>query len=144
MQMGDLDFMGKSVFDFGTGTGVLAILAEKMGASQVLAIDNDEWSYENARENASGNNATHVSISMEDIGTIDNEFDIILANINRHILLQYMDRLYALCRPNGRIIMSGLLPDDRQIVVTEATSAGFKEENYMELNGWICLLFFKH
>lgn len=140
-QMEDIDFDNKSVFDFGTGTGVLAILAEKMGAAYVLAIDNDEWSYENAQENAAGNNADKVEISMDGIETIDRKFDIILANINRHILLAYMPQLYAICTANGKVIMSGLLNDDKEIIVDAAVSVGFKEVNCKELNGWISLLF---
>lgn len=135
-----IDFAGKQVFDFGTGTGILAILAEKLGAADTLAIDNDEWSYENAHENIACNNCSHIEIvqgSMEHIP--QREYDVILANINRHILLHYMADLYRSVKTGGILLMSGLLTDDEEIVKIAATEAGFTNIETNTLNGWITL-----
>lgn len=143
-QMAEIDFKAKTVFDFGSGTGILAILAEQMGASEVTGIDNDEWSYENAIENAEQNKCRSVKILL---GTIDlvggKDFDIILANINRHILLQYMGQMFENLVDNGKILMSGLLTDDFDIINDSATEVGFKLLNKHELNNWIVLLYQK-
>ncbi|PZF73469.1 50S ribosomal protein L11 methyltransferase [Taibaiella soli] len=143
-EMAEIDFKGKSVFDFGSGTGILAILAEQMGASEVIGIDNDEWSYENAIENAEQNKCKNVKIML---GTIDlvggTQFDVILANINRHILLQYMSDMFAGLVENGKILMSGLLTDDFDIINESAIQVGFKLLGKHELNNWIVLLYQK-
>jgi len=135
-----IDFAGKQVFDFGTGTGILAILAEKLGAANTLAIDNDEWSYENAQENVTRNNCPRIEImqgSMEHIP--QKEYDVILANINRHILLQYMADLYMSVKTGGILLMSGLLTDDEEIVKIAAREVGFTNIETNTLNGWITL-----
>ncbi|MGN6476344.1 MAG: 50S ribosomal protein L11 methyltransferase [Flavipsychrobacter sp.] len=142
--MRDLDFAGSKVFDFGTGTGILAILAEKLGAEYVEAIDNDTWSYENSIENLQRNHCKHVHIKAGSIENVeDTDFNIILANINRHILLQYMSDMYSLLKAGGTILMSGLLKEDRVLITDAATNAGFKEDKYEELNNWIALSFGK-
>jgi ribosomal protein L11 methyltransferase len=144
LMMRDIAFKGASVLDFGTGTGVLAILAEMLGADRITAIDNDIWSVENAVENTERNNCSHIEVlqgSIEDIH--DDKEDIILANINRHILLQYMPRLYGRLDSGGQILMSGLLTDDREIIVEAATNAGLQFKQIKEQNNWIALLFEK-
>ena len=144
MQMMGLDFKKKSVLDFGTGTGVLAIFAEMLGAETILAIDNDEWSVENAIENAARNNCRRITVlkaSMEDIPAGKN--DIILANINRHILLQHMADMYERLADGGLIVMSGLLAADRDIIVEGAGSAGFRLISEGSIDNWIALLFGK-
>src|ERR1700744_1567388 len=82
-----LDFQGRRVLDFGTGTGVLAILAERLGASAVVAVDNDDWSIDNARENLAANHCTRTRILKTDTTPASGPFDIILANINKHVIL---------------------------------------------------------
>ncbi len=144
MFMKDMDLSDKSVLDFGTGTGVLAILAEMLGANAINAIDNDKWSVENAIENIERNDRKHISVqegSLEDIPA--ETYDVILANINRHILLQYMPSLYLRSKSNGMILMSGLLAEDKDIIMQAATGAGFHFIKIMELNNWIALLFNK-
>ena len=118
-QMRDINFSMKSVLDFGTGTGILAILAEMLGSKDLLAIDNDEWSVENALENIGRNNCREISVvkgSIEDIEGKD-RFDIILANINRHILLNHMKNLFDGINTNRLLLMSGLLSDDKEIIL---------------------------
>ena len=140
--MRNIDFKGKQVFDFGSGTGVLAILADQLGAKHVLAIDNDEWAYLNAHDNITTNNATHVVVKQAVLDDVQTEkFDVILANINRHILLQYMDQLGKMLETNGDLLMSGLLVEDEGIIVEAANSTGLKLLQRAEDNNWITLLF---
>src|SRR5690606_22634922 len=118
-QMEQLDFNNKTVFDFGTGTGILAILAELLGADKILAIDNDKWSIENSMENINRNHCHNITVSGKDILEIDpaaTAFDIILANINRQILTQYMLQLSSLLNTKGQIIISGFLEEDIKVL----------------------------
>ncbi|MDI9320225.1 MAG: 50S ribosomal protein L11 methyltransferase [Phycisphaerales bacterium] len=141
-QMAQLDCSNKHVFDFGTGTGVLAILAEHLGASRVVAIDNDEWSYENTQENIVLNHCERISVSMDSIENFDwlPSYHIILANINRHILLDYMEAMEQLLYKEGILLMSGLLTDDEIMVCEAAISAGFTVQKVSRLNNWISIL----
>ncbi|HRO41539.1 MAG TPA: 50S ribosomal protein L11 methyltransferase [Flavipsychrobacter sp.] len=142
--MKEIAFEDKSVFDFGTGTGILAILAEKLGAKNVVAIDNDEWSYQNAVENAERNSCSKISIKIGSIETIvTNRFDVVLANINRHILLEYMGDIYTATKPNGFVLMSGLLEVDEDTIVETALNQGFVLEGKNTDSGWIVLKFFR-
>ncbi|MGC4058259.1 MAG: 50S ribosomal protein L11 methyltransferase [Chitinophagaceae bacterium] len=140
-QMGDIDFKGKKVLDFGTGTGVLAILAEKLGAVDIMAIDNDSWSIENAQENCATNACGSVHVSDTDIEAIPagTTFDVILANINRNILLQYMQIMQRLLIAGGTLLMSGLLTEDETVIRESAAAAGFSWEATLTRNNWICI-----
>ncbi len=138
--MKDVDFANKSVIDFGTGTGVLAILAGMLGATDITAIDNDEWSVSNATENMIRNNRERVAVaraSLEDLPK--RQYHIILANINRHILLQYLPDMYELLFDGGLLLMSGLLIADEQLVADAADAAGFSVKLVSERNGWISI-----
>lgn len=140
-KMRDVDFQGKKVFDFGTGTGILAILAEKLGADQIVAIDHEEWAYENTLENAVRNGCSKIIASCSSLeGVTENRFDVILANINRHILLQYMRQMYGMLVSGGLILMSGLLTEDREIILKSAEEAGFELMQDGMLNNWIVLM----
>lgn len=142
--MQEMDFKDKTVFDFGTGTGILAVLAEKLGAKEVLAVDNDEWSYENASENVQKNNTENIRValgSMDDVE--DRVFDVVLANINRHILLKYMELLWKKTGEKGKIVMSGLLSEDREVILEAAQNQGFKLKDEKEENHWKAFLFLK-
>lgn len=141
-QMQKLDFKGKSVFDFGTGTGILAILAEKLGAEKILAIDNDEWSFENAKENKERNNCTKIDIQLSSV-LPQQSFDMVLANINRNVILQYMPYLNVLVNNNGMLLLSGLLVDDKEDIVEACRQKGFLMVNESEKTNWISLLFEK-
>jgi len=137
--MSALTFTGKQVFDYGTGTGILAIIAEKEGAKKVVATDNDEWSIANATENFNRNNCRNILlINTEEIPGTD-KYDIILANINRNVLLQSMACLQQHLSPEGVLIMSGLLADDAGIIEKEAKKNRLVLTGQRELNGWICM-----
>jgi ribosomal protein L11 methyltransferase len=138
-QMSAIDFKGKSVFDFGTGTGILAILAEKLGAASVLAIDADPWSIENATENIAGNNCSKISLAMSSQPP-SKAFDIILANINRNVILQYLPQLKVGLSPNGLLLLSGLLQTDESDLVEACLRERFDLKKRTERNKWISLL----
>lgn len=120
--LGGMDLAGKRVLDMGTGTGVLAILAEKMGASYVEAIDIDEWAYRNVVENIESNACTKTKALLGDASllTSDKSFDVVIANINRNILLRDMERYMGVLGEEGTLILSGFyesdLPDIRRCV----------------------------
>lgn len=142
MQMMEyLSFTGKSVYDFGTGTGVLAILAEKLGATQILAVDNDDWCIENANENILNNDTKHISIKKVGSAYQDHQFDIILANVNRHIIEANMQELTQVAHLESELILSGLLIEDQEDMIKLATEKGWSFVKSQPLNGWVSLLF---
>lgn len=120
-----IPFHNKRVLDFGCGTGVLAILAEKLKATSVIAIDNEPWSVENAIDNAKRNQCSCIDVRIDDIATIQPPFNIILANINLNILLQYMPILSGLLTSNGILLMSGILKDDLAVLSDAALQHHF-------------------
>ncbi len=134
-----VDFEGKSVLDFGTGTGVLAVLAERLGAASVLAVDNDDWSIENARENIRENRCVKVAIEKMDRPPTDRCFDVILANINKHILLREMAGMGQQMKEGGVILMSGLLVEDFEDVEDQALINQLSVSARTTRGSWICL-----
>jgi ribosomal protein L11 methyltransferase len=139
--MGRDDYKGKRVLDFGTGTGVLAILAEKLGAAEIDAIDNDDWSIENAAENILFNGCSRITLAQADHLSFNKKFDIILANINRNVLLANMAQLQQHLDLSGVLIMSGLLSGDREIIEKTAKEAGLAMAAELQKDGWIALRF---
>jgi len=137
--MQNLDFSGKTILDFGTGTGVLAILAERLGAADVLAIDNDDWSIENAKENSIENHCIKVVVQKSDTVPENLPFDIILANINKHVLLREMVNMGQQLKDGGVILMSGLLHEDLEDIENEAESRELSVSVRRTRGSWICL-----
>ncbi|HET7000014.1 MAG TPA: 50S ribosomal protein L11 methyltransferase, partial [Puia sp.] len=135
--MEHLDLQQKSVLDFGTGTGVLAILACKMGADPVMAIDSDELSIDNARENIAVNDCEKVKVELKDSLTGTGRFDIILANINLRVILENMDSIRQHLNQTGVLIGSGVLESDKEKIRELATAAGFTFELQMIRDNWM-------
>ncbi|WP_207513559.1 50S ribosomal protein L11 methyltransferase [Longitalea luteola] len=138
--MQQLSFTDKTVLDFGTGTGVLAILAEKLGAKPILAIDNDEWSINNAEENIALNHCSNITIQQADTLDMSTEFDIILANINKHVLIANMHAIKQHLTLDGVVIMSGLLIGDRPDIEKSAKDSGLSVLASKTRGDWMCLL----
>jgi ribosomal protein L11 methyltransferase len=137
--MAQLNFAATTVFDFGTGTGVLSILAEKLGASSIVAIDNDSWSIENSAENFNINNCDKILL-FNKIDIIKNKcFDVILANINRNTILENLVAIKQHLALKGVLLISGLLGGDQAVVLAKAEKSNLKLNNRLEKNGWICL-----
>jgi ribosomal protein L11 methyltransferase len=141
--MEHLDFSGKSVYDFGTGTGILAILAEQLGAKEVLAVDNDPWCIENSEENILANNCSKISIQQVNSAIQPRDFDIIIANVNRHIIEANMEELSNVSNSNSILIISGLLIEDQEDMIKMASRNDWQFKLAQPLNGWVSLLFNK-
>jgi ribosomal protein L11 methyltransferase len=139
-QMSHFDLNNKTVLDFGTGTGVLAILAEKMGSSQVLAIDNDEWSINNAKENIANNACTKITIALAESVAADMKYDIILANINLNVILQNMPLIAQACQPGAKILLSGFLISDKAAIEAALKDNGLKFSSFTQKLDWISVL----
>ncbi len=139
----DLDFRGKLVLDMGCGTAILAILAVKLGAERVLAIDNDRWAYENALENAERNGLAHkISVVQADAGGIpDERVHIILANINRNILLADMSIYAVHLMPGGLLVLSGFYEDDLPAIEAACGRLKLKRMRYLVRNRWVAAVF---
>jgi ribosomal protein L11 methyltransferase len=139
--MEDMEWKGKSVLDFGCGTGILAILAHRLGAEPITAIDIDPNSVENTLENAKINQSEEGLEVLEGSlpVTAGNRYDRILANINRNVLLDTIFSLYDQTFAPGTVLLSGILVEDRQVVSEKAKKAGFKLEKVLEQGGWICM-----
>ena len=143
-QMAKQDLTGKNVLDFGCGTGILSILAEKSGAASVTAIDIDEWSIQNARENVALNDCRHIDVKNEALTTFSCCFDCIFANINRNVLSDSMPTLSRLLPHGGFLLLSGILWEkDETVIKASAAAEGltFIEEN--QKDAWAALLFQK-
>jgi ribosomal protein L11 methyltransferase len=142
-QMRNITFTGKTVLDFGTGTGVLAIFAEKLGAAEVMAIDNDEWSIQNAKENIIRNDCNKISIARTDTPYSADRSDIILANINKNILVDNMKTLASQLAPSGILLLSGLLLNDEDDISLAAKTSGLLLSGRSIKDNWLCLRFLK-
>lgn len=142
--MQELSVPEKTVLDFGSGTGVLAILAEKMGATRILAIENDPGAVENMLENNGANACTHIEVRTGSLEQTQNEtFDVLLANINRNILIQYASGMAAATRAGGVLIISGILNEDVPMMQTAMEEVGFRTEAIWNEGNWACMRFKK-
>jgi ribosomal protein L11 methyltransferase len=138
------DVEGKTVLDMGCGTAVLAILAKKKNAATVHAIDNDEWAYNNSVENVQRNNFTDIIVEQGDAALLkDRTFDVILANINKNILLADME-IYANSMHSGAIIMfSGFYKNDLEDIKSRALIYGLQYIMHIDKNDWVAAKFLK-
>jgi ribosomal protein L11 methyltransferase len=142
--MRDIDFTGKRVLDYGCGTGILAILAEKLGASEVVALDYDPWCEENTRENLVLNNCTQTVVKLGELQAAgEAPFDIILANINRNVIQSNATALYQLTNPAGTMLCSGFLQSDVAPIATQLGQLGFTQNAQEGKLDWACVRFQK-
>jgi ribosomal protein L11 methyltransferase len=136
------DFSNKSVLDMGCGTAVLAILAEMRGASKVDAIDIDPWCFENSKENVERNNCKNISVVLGDALVLsDRKYDVIIANINRNILLNDMEMYRSCLSKGGELYLSGFYNDDLPIITDCCNKLGFTFVDKKERNRWIAAKF---
>lgn len=137
----NLDLTNKTVLDMGCGTGILAILAKKRNCGKVLAIDNDEWAYTNSVENCERNNVD-IEVVLGDAEQIKtNKFDVIIANINRNILLRDMHLYVDALNLNGLLLLSGFFSVDKEVLTSEANKLGLKSFIENTKNEWTMLGF---
>ncbi|MDB4198897.1 50S ribosomal protein L11 methyltransferase [Polaribacter sp.] len=135
-----LDLENKKVLDMGCGTGILAIFAEMKGAKPLDAIDIDNWCYENSIENVTRNNCKNISVYEGDATLlVDKKYDVIIANINRNILLTDM-KVYTNClEAGGILLLSGFYEQDIPVIDAEVSKYGLKLEKFIQRNNWVAL-----
>ncbi|WP_100615998.1 50S ribosomal protein L11 methyltransferase [Confluentibacter citreus] len=136
------DLQNKSVLDMGCGTGVLAILAEMKGAKPIDAVDYDNWCYLNSLENVERNNRKHITVIEGDASVLKGKnYDVIIANINRNILLNDMGAYVSSLNKNGILFLSGFYNDDIPTIQAECEKYKLKFEEKLERNNWVSLKF---
>lgn len=142
--MRSMNFEGRIVLDMGCGTGILAIYANKLGASDVIAIDNDEWAYNNSLHNIELNDLKHVMVIMGDSTSLAGEqFDVILANINRNVLIEDIPVYDKHLLKGGQVLLSGFYEADLDKVIEATDRQGWKLTDKKTLNRWVAAQFTK-
>tara|TARA_R110002073_G_scaffold145532_2_gene297643 strand:- start:9235 stop:10068 length:834 start_codon:yes stop_codon:yes gene_type:complete len=140
----DLDVAGKKVLDMGCGTGILAIFAEMMGAKPTDAIDIDAWCYENSIENIERNNCKDISVYEGDSSLLKGKrYDVIIANINRNILLSDMKTYTDCLNDEGVLLLSGFYEEDIPVINGEVSLHGLVFNKKIERNNWVALRYLK-
>ena len=135
---------GRKVLDMGCGTGVLAILASEMGALSVDAIDVDDWAFENAQDNCRKNNAGVVTVIKGGRDAIPgSDYNVIIANINRNVLLEDIPAYAGRLAANGILLMSGFYVEDIPVIIEKALESGLNMVNHREQNRWVGIKFIK-
>lgn len=138
----EIELQNKIVLDMGCGSGILAILASMKGAKEVTAIDIDEWSYNNTLENAELNNISNIRVLIGDAAFLtDQSYDMILANIQRNILLQDMETYRSVLKPDGKLLMSGFYRSDLEAIREKAASLEMSLVQIYERSTWCAVLF---
>ena len=138
----DMDLSGKRVLDCGCGTGILSIIASRLGASDIVCYDIDEWSVNNTKHNAGLNKVGNIEVFEGDarvLSHVNGLFDVVLANINRNILLADMPHFKDVMAPGGLLLLSGFFVEDAPLLVEEAHRLGLVVSKQREDNGW-CML----
>lgn len=139
-----MNMKGKTVLDCGCGTGILGIVASKLGADRVLGYDIDEWSSENAKHNASINGVGNLDVMLGDASVldgVDEKFDVVIANINRNILINDMSAFKRHMKDDGCLILSGFYESDVPILQETAAANGLQLKDVVEDEEWACALF---
>ena len=149
-QLLETDLSGRHVIDAGTGTGILAIMCSMLGAQDVFAYDIDEWSVRNATDNLQLNNIDNVRVCEGDSAVLVQEYgstvpqaDLLIANINRNILLADMPRFASCVKAGGQMLLSGFYETDAEVLQQKAAELGFRFETSRSESEWTMLLFSK-
>ncbi|MEZ5007436.1 MAG: 50S ribosomal protein L11 methyltransferase [Chitinophagales bacterium] len=139
--MAQLDFKNKKVLDAGSGTGVLAILANVLGATDIVAFDNDPWCYENALENLEINGVTNIKLIEGSLAEVDEaDFDIILANINRNFILEHGNELANKLKNDSLLIVSGFLIQDVKLILDYFHNLSMVAQYLLTKGDWSCVI----
>lgn len=139
----NIDLKGKRVLDCGCGTGILGIAASKLGASEVVGYDIDEWSSENAIHNAELNGVDNMKVMLGDasvLKSVEGKFDVVLANINRNILLADMPAFVSVMADESLLILSGFYASDVDLLIEKASSLGLSKIDSKSDSEWTCLV----
>ena len=138
--MSEINFAGKTVVDFGTGTGVLAILAEKMGAENIVAIDNDEWSITNATENLKENHCNKIELVLAEKVVLVNKAQIILANINLNIIKANLSSIVNVADKNATFLFSGIMEHNEKQIFDALRNDNLFVKALFKKDGWVCIV----
>lgn len=139
----NIELKGKRVLDCGCGTGILGIAASKLGASEVVGYDIDEWSSENAIHNAELNGVGNMKVMLGDasvLKSVEGKFDVVLANINRNILLADMPAFVSVMADESLLILSGFYASDVDLLIEKASSLGLSKIDSKSDSEWTCLV----
>ena len=139
----NINFTGLKVLDMGCGTGVLAILSEQLGAVNILGIDIEEWAVENALENAMQNDCEYTDFLLGDANSIKGDYHVILANINKNILLDDMETYVAHLCNKGSLLLSGFYEFDLDDIKRQAKESNLIYQTYSVKNNWVTAHFTK-
>jgi len=134
---------GMKILDVGSGTGILAITSVKLGAANAVAVDFDEICLENCKENCSLNGVENsIEVLTGEIDIVkENNFDLILANIQKNVLIEIAEKIKSRLRENGKVILAGLLESDKKDIEKKYHSLGFRTEHIEQMDEWIALVF---
>ncbi len=138
--MKKMNFVSKKVLDFGCGTGVLAILASKMGANAILGVDIDDNAYMNSVHNCSQNHVKNIEVLQGDLSVTESSYDIILANINRHVILDTLPTLSQKLSAGKTLLISGILHTDVSLIEKALMKSTFKIVESLQIKDWMCIL----
>jgi ribosomal protein L11 methyltransferase len=144
-EISSLSLDGKNVLDMGSGTGVLAILAEKCGAKEILAIDIESWSVENCEENTKRNNCSKIITKLGDISDLlGHKYDVIFANINKNVLLSHLPSYSKCLNAKGLLLLSGFFETDTEDLIFAAQAENLVLKSRKTKEGWAMLSFLNH
>ena len=140
----NLDLKDKKIVDIGCGTGVLAIIAEKLGGNELLAFDNNPWAFDNAVENVGANYCKNIDVkqaSIEELNIDKNTYDIALANINRNVILEQLSEYKNVTKQGGTIVLSGILADDESIIKDHASELQLQYKSTLKKDKWVAIVY---
>lgn len=141
----EMSSMPVSILDMGSGTGVLAILVEKLDGKEILAIDVEDWAYENCIENAKRNHCKEITALLGDVDLIDGKsFELILANINKNVLKEQLPSYSKTLKKNGTLLLSGFFESDVDELVAFASNHGFSYNKHITRDNWACIKLIKN
>lgn len=140
----NIDFNNKAILDIGCGTGILSVFAAMKNAKEIIAIDNNIWAYRNSLHNMKLNRVENIQVIEGDASSIpDQKYDLILANINRNVLLEDIPAYHTTIGNNGKILLSGFLNADYKDIHNLVSQFGYKQVNKLLKNDWVAVEFSK-
>jgi len=142
-EMFNVNFKNKTVLDVGCGTGILSILAKKLGSGYTLGVDIDKWAHENSIDNSNLNGINSIDFKLGGIELVNGKFDVVLANINRNVLLSDLDKYYQSMKEKSEILLSGFLSKDVKLIREKSEGLGLSFISHKNKDQWNLLHFIK-